>query len=154
MPVSIGKSSLARAAAAAGARPAPVAETIPVMSGLQQVAVEAISAASGDKLPVRADVALAESVARQGLLEPLLLAQTAPGQLVLLAGGRRLAAAKKAGLSTVPAVIREMTASEAAACRKELKRFVAPTAKMAGAETPAATSAATAVGQSMPDWLL
>lgn len=152
--MSIGKSSLARAAAAAGTRPAPVAETAPVMAGLQQVAVEAIAAATGDKLPVRPDQGLVSSIAEKGLLEPLLLAQPAPGQLVLLAGGRRLAAAKKAGLSTVPAVIREMSATEAAACRKELKRFAAPATKTAKAETPAATSAATAVGQSMPDWLL
>ncbi len=152
--MSIGKSSLARAAAAAGTRPAPVAETAPVVTGLQEVAVEAISAATGDKLPVRADQGLVSSIAEKGLLEPLLLAQPAPGQLVLLAGGRRLAAAKKAGLSTVPAVIREMSATEAAACRKELKRFAAPATKTAKAETPAATSAATAVGQSMPDWLL
>ena len=92
-------------------------------------------------------------MAQQGLLEPLLLAQTAPGQLVLLSGGRRLAAAKKAGLSTVPAVIREMSAADAAACRKELKRFATPAAKAAKVEEPTA-STVTTVGQAMPDWLL
>ena len=151
--MSIGKSSLARAAAAAGTRPTPVAETAPAVTGLQEVAVEAVSAAAGDKLPPRPDQGLVDSVSARGLLEPLLLAQTAPGTLVLLAGGRRLAAAKKAGLGTVPAVIREMSAADAAACRKELKRFAAPAAKAAKAEKPTA-SAVTTVGQAMPDWLL
>ena len=153
MTVSIGKSSLARAAAAAGTRPAPAAEVSPVSAGLQQVAVEAVSPAAGDKFPARVADELVQSVADAGVLEPLLLAQTAPDTLALIAGARRLVAAKKAGLSTVPAVIREMSASEASAARKEIKRFAAPAVKAAKAQD-AVPKGVTTVGQSMPDWLL
>ena len=96
---------------------------------------------------------LVASVQSHGVLEPLVLAQTAPGQLVLVAGARRLAAAKKAGLATVLAVIREQTAADAAALRRELKAFTAPAVKKEKAAV-SDTAGATAVGQAMPDWLL
>ena len=50
---------------------------------------------------------LAASVARHGVLQPLLVSEDPDGGYVLLAGERRLRAARKAGLETVPAVIRE-----------------------------------------------
>lgn len=55
-----------------------------------------------------ADLAeLADSIAEHGVLQPLLLAQPEDSQeYVLIAGERRLQAAKKAGLATVPAVVR------------------------------------------------
>lgn len=151
--MSIGKSSLARAAAAAGARPMPGAEAAPVITGLQQVETQAITAVSGDKLPVRTDPELVRSIVANGLIEPLILAQTTSDTLVLIAGARRLAAAKKVGLTTVPAIIQELSADEAVARRREIKRFATLTAKTAKeAETiPAGT---TVVGQAMPDWLL
>ncbi len=51
---------------------------------------------------------LAASVARHGLLQPLVVSEDPDGDgYVLVAGERRLRAARKAGLATVPAVIRE-----------------------------------------------
>jgi len=152
MLVSIGKSSLARAAAVAVTPSAKAAEPVSLATGLQSVAVEAISPAAGDKWPARVSAELVSSVEAHGVLEPVLLAQTAPGQLVLIAGARRLAAAKKAGLATVPAVIQSQTAADAAALRKEIKAFAA--APKAEKATLPVTAGATAVGEAMPDWLL
>ncbi len=149
--MSIGKSSLARAAAAAGSR--PTAENAPVLSGYQQVAVEAITAADGYKLTRRVSEELMASVMDNGILEPLTLAQTAPGVLALVAGNKRLAAAKKAKLATVPAVIVDMTAAQAAQARREVCRFATVTAQ-AVPEATVPEDTATRVGQSMPDWLL
>jgi ParB family chromosome partitioning protein len=50
---------------------------------------------------------LAASIAQHGVLQPLLVSEAEPGQYRLIAGERRWRAAKIAGLSTVPAVIRE-----------------------------------------------
>jgi ParB family chromosome partitioning protein len=51
---------------------------------------------------------LAESIAEHGVLQPLLVAQPEESQdYILIAGERRLQAAKQAGLSTVPAVVRQ-----------------------------------------------
>lgn len=53
---------------------------------------------------------LAASVREHGVIQPLVVAQSgAPGRYVLIAGERRLEAAKIAGLPTVPALIREAT---------------------------------------------
>ncbi|MBQ5840985.1 MAG: ParB N-terminal domain-containing protein [Clostridia bacterium] len=146
--MSIGKNSLARAAAAAGTKPAATVETAPAATtGYCEIALSAIRLVKGDKR-ASASEAFVASVAKQGVLEPLLLAQC-DEQLLLLSGSRRLAAAKAAGLATVPAVIREMTAAEATAIRRELKQFAA----VEEAVVSSATSV-TAVGQDMPSWLL
>ena len=53
---------------------------------------------------------LAESIREHGVLQPLMVAQPeGSDDYVLIAGERRLQAARQAGLSTVPAVIREAT---------------------------------------------
>lgn len=51
---------------------------------------------------------LASSIRHDGLIQPLLVRQTAPGVFELIAGERRLRAASLAGLSHVPAVIRDI----------------------------------------------
>ena len=146
--MSIGKNSLARAAAAAGTKPAASVEAASVVAtGCCQVDPSAVRLVKGDKRASASEAFIA-SVAKQGVLEPLLLAQCEE-QLLLLSGSRRLAAAKAAGLATVPAVIREMTAAQAAAIRRELKQFAVPEENSAPA-----VSSATAVGQAMPSWLL
>jgi ParB family chromosome partitioning protein len=56
------------------------------------------------------DVALAElatSIRRHGVLQPLLVSEDGPDRFLLITGERRWRAARIAGLSAVPAVIRE-----------------------------------------------
>jgi ParB family chromosome partitioning protein len=50
---------------------------------------------------------LAESVKRQGIIQPLLVRPRAAGGYELIAGERRWRAAREAGQATVPAVVRE-----------------------------------------------
>ena len=146
--MSIGKSSLARAAAAT-ARPST--ETAPKQDTMTAcaVAVDAIRLPKGQKLPAAA-ADLVASIVKKGVLEPLTLAQTGEEKLTLLSGAGRLAAAKEAGLDTVPAVVVCMTAAEAAAARREITRFATAADKPARAQADKPT----AVGQAMPAWLL
>lgn len=148
MTLSIGKSSLARAAAATAR---PTTETAPKQDTMTACAVsaDAIRLPKGQKLPV-ASADLVASVAKKGVLEPLTLAQTENETLILLSGASRLAAAKEAGLDTVPAVVMSMTAAEATAARREIIRFAA----LANKPTHAQADKPTAVGQAMPAWLL
>lgn len=146
MHLSIGKSSLARAAAI-NAR--PTAESVAQQATMtcREVAVASIAKGKGKATPTEA---LVRSIGKNGIIEPLLLAQTAEQELVLVSGARRLAAAKELGLDTVPAVIVNMTAQEATAARREIARFVASTETA----VPVAAEQATSVGQAMPAWLL
>ena len=53
---------------------------------------------------------LANSIREHGVIQPLIVAQSAyPGQFTLIAGERRLEASRLAGLATVPALVREAT---------------------------------------------
>ena len=54
---------------------------------------------------------LAASVAQKGVLQPLLV-RLVDGRFEIVAGERRFRAAKKAGLSTVPVVVRELSDQE------------------------------------------
>jgi ParB family transcriptional regulator, chromosome partitioning protein len=51
--------------------------------------------------------ALAASISAHGVLQPVIVRETADGDWELIAGERRLRAARQAGLSAIPAVIRE-----------------------------------------------
>lgn len=55
---------------------------------------------------------LAESIAQHGVLQPILLRPMVSGGYRIVAGERRWRAARMAGLSEVPAVVREMTDGE------------------------------------------
>ncbi|WP_322175339.1 ParB/RepB/Spo0J family partition protein [Acutalibacter caecimuris] len=55
---------------------------------------------------------LAESIAQHGVLQPLLLRPMVSGGYRIVAGERRWRASRMAGLSEVPAVVREMTDGE------------------------------------------
>src|SRR5689334_15520600 len=54
---------------------------------------------------------LADSIRRSGLIQPVLVRRSAPGY-ELVAGERRLRAAKLAGLATIPAVVRDIADRE------------------------------------------
>jgi ParB family chromosome partitioning protein len=56
---------------------------------------------------------LASSIREHGILQPLIVTQQSEGnEYVLIAGERRLQAARQAGLSTVPALVREASERE------------------------------------------
>ena len=55
---------------------------------------------------------LADSISQHGILQPLLLRPMVSGGYRIVAGERRWRAARMAGLSEVPAVVREMTDTE------------------------------------------
>ena len=55
---------------------------------------------------------LAASIASHGVLQPILVRETPDGRHQLIAGERRLRAAAMAGLSTIPAVVRDTRAGE------------------------------------------
>lgn len=56
---------------------------------------------------------LASSLKEHGLLQPIVVRELASGRYQVIAGGRRLLAAKAANLKTVPATIRNVTEDEA-----------------------------------------
>ena len=55
---------------------------------------------------------LAESIAEHGIIQPLIVTRDGQGGIRLIAGERRLQAARLAGLQTVPVVMREAADSE------------------------------------------
>ncbi len=55
---------------------------------------------------------LAASVAEHGVLQPIVVRAAADGSYELIAGERRLRAARQAGLATIPAVVRESSGEQ------------------------------------------
>lgn len=58
---------------------------------------------------------LSNSIARQGLLQPIVVRKKATGGFELIAGERRWRAAKRAGMTTIPAVVKTVTDEQASA---------------------------------------
>src|SRR5699024_627218 len=56
---------------------------------------------------------LVESVRENGVITPVLIRPTAGNQYEMISGHRRMHAAELAGLSTIPAIVRDMTDDEA-----------------------------------------
>ena len=56
---------------------------------------------------------LADSIRAQGLIQPVLVRRDGPSGYVLIAGERRWRAAQLAGLSEIPAVVREVSSAQA-----------------------------------------
>jgi ParB family chromosome partitioning protein len=91
--------------------PQGTAEAAPVSGGgLEQVAVSAISP---NKYQPRSHfdeeelTSLAESIRAVGVLQPVLLRPTGEGTYELIAGERRWRAARRVGLQSIPALVRE-----------------------------------------------
>jgi ParB family chromosome partitioning protein len=79
-------------------------------AGLRELALELVR--PNPRQPRRdfdeeALLALAESIRSRGLLQPVVVRPLAGGQFELVAGERRVRAARLAGLETIPAVVRE-----------------------------------------------
>ena len=55
---------------------------------------------------------LAASIREQGVLQPVLVVDTGDGRYRLVAGERRWRAAREAGLETVPAIVRDLSAEQ------------------------------------------
>lgn len=148
--MSIGKSSLARAAAAANAAPVS-AEEKHTTDTVIAVPVSEIRLSKGARWPLASEK-LIRSITANGIAEPVLLARTGETTFVLLAGARRVSAARTLELETVPAIVRDMTPAAAQALAVELRQFTGP-----APETEPATVAddkPVKVGQDMPNWLL
>lgn len=84
-------------------------------SALRDVPIDAITANPHQPRVHFDDESLSElskSIKEIGVLQPLLVRESAPGVYVLIAGERRWRAARKANLKTVPVVVREITEIE------------------------------------------
>ena len=55
---------------------------------------------------------LADSIREKGVLQPVLVEETADGRYIIVAGERRVRAARLAGLEKVPVVVRQFSAEE------------------------------------------
>jgi ParB family chromosome partitioning protein len=87
-----------------------IPDTPRARTGLVEVAVDRIQPSPSQPRGRFSDDALGElaaSIAQHGVLQPLLVSEWRPGSYRLIAGERRWRAAKLAGLSSVPAIIRE-----------------------------------------------
>lgn len=92
-------------------------ETTPQDTPFQALAVEAIAPNPGQPREYFSEESLkelADSVREKGVLQPILVRPTTqPGNYQIVAGERRWRAAKMAGLTHIPAVIRELDDREA-----------------------------------------
>src|SRR5215203_6134783 len=81
-------------------------------SGVAQIAVDLIQRnprQPREKFDIEELENLAESIREHGVIQPLIVSPGQNGIYVLIAGERRLQASRKAGLKTVPVVIRHAT---------------------------------------------
>ena len=92
---------------------APVAAPAP--DGLKRVPVDEIDPMPGQprtRIDLKELAELTHSIREKGVLQPLLVRAIA-GRYQLIAGERRLTAAKEAGLKTVPVLVKDVNESEA-----------------------------------------
>ncbi|MGQ9864132.1 MAG: ParB/RepB/Spo0J family partition protein [Bacteroidia bacterium] len=95
--------------------PIPTPQEIQKSHTVEEIPIEAIEA---NPFQPRLDFPqeeldqLAESIRQHGLIQPITVRKIAPGRYQLIAGERRLRAAKKAGLTVLPAYVREAENTE------------------------------------------
>jgi len=91
----------------------PVPTEQPSSAGVDAIPVQAITPNPRQprtKINTEELNELAASIRENGIIQPLIVTRSAlPGEYILIAGERRLLAARQAGLDTVPALIREAT---------------------------------------------
>jgi ParB family transcriptional regulator, chromosome partitioning protein len=83
--------------------------------GLREIAVDLVRPNPDQprrELPAESLQGLADSIRERGVLQPLVVSSLPGGSWELIAGERRLRAARMAGLETVPAIVREAAGSE------------------------------------------
>jgi ParB family chromosome partitioning protein len=83
--------------------------------GVSQLPVEAIRRnprQPRDRFDPKDLEELTASIREHGIIQPLIVSPETEGKYTLIAGERRLEAAKKAGLSSVPAILREVSDRE------------------------------------------
>ena len=91
------------------------AEGMPASSQYRELPVDAITANPQQPRTVfdpEQLAELAESIREVGLLQPIVVRPLTPGQYELVMGERRLRAARLAGLTTIPAIIRPTEAED------------------------------------------
>jgi ParB family chromosome partitioning protein len=88
----------------------PGSQTAPAEGGVTQVSVELIQPnprQPRDNFDAQELEQLAASIREHGIIQPLIVSPAEGGAYVLIAGERRLQAARRAGLRNVPVVIRQ-----------------------------------------------
>ncbi len=88
----------------------PGGSAAPSSSGVMQIPLERISPNPRQPRTVFDEAELEEltaSIREHGILQPLILSPAEDGNYILIAGERRLEAARKAGLRRVPAILRQ-----------------------------------------------
>ena len=96
--------------------PAPIAMPAPVASGPQEVAVDLIDPnpyQTRRQINETALAELAESIRASGVVQPVVLRPGGDGRFQLVAGERRWLASKRAGKTTIPAVVRQISNEQA-----------------------------------------
>lgn len=101
--------------ASAPPAPSPSEPDVPAEDGVQQIAMDKITANTYQPRSEFDQAALEEltaSVQAHGVLQPVMVRPRGGGRFELIAGERRFRAARQAGLTRIPAVVRQMTDEE------------------------------------------
>jgi ParB/RepB/Spo0J family partition protein len=84
------------------------------MSSIVEIEVDKLFIGKCNVRKTETDISeLTESVKNAGVIEPLIVRPTPDGRYEVVVGGRRLRAAKEAGLKTVPCIVKELSDDEA-----------------------------------------
>lgn len=116
-----GLSSLINSPVIVETAPSPEAQSntehTPTTAPAASIAVGAISVSPFQPRRIITEEALnhlAESIQRAGVMQPIIVRPLGGGGFELVAGERRWRAAKKIGLTTIPAIVRELSDADAA----------------------------------------